>query len=266
MREKRESTRELGLLEEIERDPDTTQASMEDKLGVAVGTVNWHLKRLIAKCYVKLKRAERKKLRYSITPEGILYIANLTMAYLCDADLRGANLSGANLHNVELWGVDLCRANLSRTDLRVADFGGTILGDTDLAGARGLADAQHGAPSTMGGDRRINPQGMMPAACWRGSTGACTGLLGLRNIPMSDCGWRGCGSTPIDLSLTGNGTPTHGCRTPPPPRYGVLATFPAAMSISSSTGDFRARGTPFGSIAGPAVLTRASGPWSRIFR
>ncbi|MCH7588641.1 MAG: winged helix-turn-helix transcriptional regulator [Chloroflexi bacterium] len=82
MREKRESTRELGLLEEIERDPDTTQASMADKLGVAVGTVNWHLKRLIAKGYVKVKRAERKKLRYIITPEGILLRANLTMAYI----------------------------------------------------------------------------------------------------------------------------------------------------------------------------------------
>lgn len=82
MEENRESGRELGLLEEIERDPDTTQASMADRLGVAVGTVNWHLKRLIAKGYVKVKRAERKKLRYIITPEGISLRANLTMAYI----------------------------------------------------------------------------------------------------------------------------------------------------------------------------------------
>ena len=82
MEDNRESVRELGLLEEIERDPDTTQASMADRLGVAVGTVNWHLKRLIAKGYVKVKRAERKKLRYIITPEGIALRANLTMAYI----------------------------------------------------------------------------------------------------------------------------------------------------------------------------------------
>ena len=82
MEENRESARELGLLEEIERDPDTTQASMADRLGVAVGTVNWHLKRLIAKGYVKVKRAERKKLRYFITPEGISLRANLTMAFI----------------------------------------------------------------------------------------------------------------------------------------------------------------------------------------
>lgn len=75
-------TRDIGLLEQIERDPDITQASLADQLGVAVGTVNWHLKRLIAKGYVKVKRAERKKLRYIITPEGIAHRARLTVDYI----------------------------------------------------------------------------------------------------------------------------------------------------------------------------------------
>ncbi len=82
MEDSPDSVRELGLLVEIERDPDTSQASMADKLGVAVGTVNWHVKRLIAKGYVKVKRAERRKLRYIITPEGIAERAKLTMAYI----------------------------------------------------------------------------------------------------------------------------------------------------------------------------------------
>lgn len=73
---------DLGLLEEIERDPDTTQATLATQLGVAVGTVNWHLKRLIAKGYVKVKRAERRKLRYILTPEGIALRAHLTVAYV----------------------------------------------------------------------------------------------------------------------------------------------------------------------------------------
>ncbi|MDF1499272.1 MAG: winged helix-turn-helix transcriptional regulator [Anaerolineales bacterium] len=71
-----------GLLEAIEHDPDITQASLARRLGVAVGTVNWHLKRLIAKGYIKAKRAERKKLRYIITPEGIALRAKLTVAYV----------------------------------------------------------------------------------------------------------------------------------------------------------------------------------------
>ncbi|MCJ7709074.1 MAG: winged helix-turn-helix transcriptional regulator [Anaerolineales bacterium] len=73
---------DLGLLEEIERDPDTTQATLATRLGVAVGTVNWHLKRLIAKGYVKVKRAERRKLRYILTPEGIALRARLTVTYV----------------------------------------------------------------------------------------------------------------------------------------------------------------------------------------
>lgn len=75
-------TREMVLLEQIEYDPDVTQASLAAKLGVAVGTVNWHLKRLISKGYVKVKRAQRRKLRYIITPEGIAFRARLTVNYI----------------------------------------------------------------------------------------------------------------------------------------------------------------------------------------
>ncbi len=74
--------REMVLLEQIEFDPDITQASLASQLGVAVGTVNWHLKRLIAKGYVKVKRAQRRKLRYIITPEGIAFRARLTVNYI----------------------------------------------------------------------------------------------------------------------------------------------------------------------------------------
>ena len=77
-----ESARELALLEHIESDPDVTQASLATQLGVAVGTVNWHLKRLIEKGYIKIKRAERKKLRYIITPEGIALRTLLTVDFI----------------------------------------------------------------------------------------------------------------------------------------------------------------------------------------
>lgn len=77
-----ETARELALLENIESNPDVTQASLATQLGVAVGTVNWHLKRLIEKGYVKIKRAERKKLRYIITPEGIALRTLLAMDYI----------------------------------------------------------------------------------------------------------------------------------------------------------------------------------------
>lgn len=77
-----EQNPDLPILEIIESDPDATQATLADRLDVAIGTVNWHLKRLVEKGYVKVKRAERKKLKYIITPEGIALRAHLTMDYI----------------------------------------------------------------------------------------------------------------------------------------------------------------------------------------
>ncbi len=82
MKPSTEAVRDLSLLEEIEKDPDITQASLANQLDVAVGTVNWHIKRLINKGYVKVKRAQRRKLRYIITPEGITFRARLTIEYV----------------------------------------------------------------------------------------------------------------------------------------------------------------------------------------
>jgi DNA-binding MarR family transcriptional regulator len=77
-----ELTRELTLLQQIEEDPNVNQSTLAARLGVAVGTVNWHIKRLAAKGYLKLQRAERKKLRYIITPEGLAFRARLTVDYV----------------------------------------------------------------------------------------------------------------------------------------------------------------------------------------
>ncbi|MAT42532.1 MAG: hypothetical protein CL609_09340 [Anaerolineaceae bacterium] len=74
--------REFELLDKISADPDATQASLAAQLGVAVGTINWHLKRLIDKGYVKVRRAERRKLKYIITPEGISLRARLALDYI----------------------------------------------------------------------------------------------------------------------------------------------------------------------------------------
>jgi DNA-binding MarR family transcriptional regulator len=77
-----DSARELSLLESIEQDPDVTQAGLAEQLGVAVGTVNWHIKRLVTKGYVKVQRAQRRKLRYIITPKGIALRARLTVEFV----------------------------------------------------------------------------------------------------------------------------------------------------------------------------------------
>jgi DNA-binding MarR family transcriptional regulator len=78
---------ELRILEEIERNPETTQASLAAQLGVAVGSVNWYIKRLINKGYVKVTHLQRRRLRYFLTSSGLALKVRLTHNYL-DVSLR----------------------------------------------------------------------------------------------------------------------------------------------------------------------------------
>jgi len=77
-----DTDRDLILLEHIDQNPDATQATLAAQLGVAVGTINWHIKRLIAKGYVKARRVDRRKLRYVITPEGLALRTRLTLDFI----------------------------------------------------------------------------------------------------------------------------------------------------------------------------------------
>ncbi len=77
-----EGTRELRLLEVLEEEPEIKQVDLAARLGVAVGTVNWLLKRLAAKGYVKVKRIGQWRWRYLITPQGVAAKAKLTKVYI----------------------------------------------------------------------------------------------------------------------------------------------------------------------------------------
>ena len=112
--------RELLILDHIEQNPDVNQATLAVQLGVAVGTVNWHLKRFVEKGFIKVKRAQRKKLRYIITPEGISERARLTVDYI-DNSMRLYRRTRQRVLN-------------ALTDVRSAGFEGIrIEGDGDLA-------------------------------------------------------------------------------------------------------------------------------------
>ena len=78
---------ERRLLEAIEQNPDTTQASLAAQLGVAVGSINWYMKRLTRKGYVKVTHLQRRKLIYFLTAQGLARKAHLTSQYM-KASLR----------------------------------------------------------------------------------------------------------------------------------------------------------------------------------
>jgi DNA-binding MarR family transcriptional regulator len=145
--------REMAILEHIEHDPDVTQASLATQLGVAVGTVNWHLKRLISKGYVKIKRAERKKLRYIITPEGIALRTRLTVDYVeqqfklyrnmrqrVKEQIENIRLAGYKSVKIEGEGdvADVCRLTCIEQGLEI-----TQDGDAPVLEVRGLKVLLH---------------------------------------------------------------------------------------------------------------------------
>jgi DNA-binding MarR family transcriptional regulator len=80
--ERTKETRELKILEELEEQPEVKQADLACRLGIGVGTVNWHLKRLVAKGYVKVKKIGRWRWSYLLTPQGMVEKARLTKAYV----------------------------------------------------------------------------------------------------------------------------------------------------------------------------------------
>lgn len=82
-----EVERELRILEALEDNPETTQAGLAAQLDVAVGSVNWYLKRLIHKGYVKATKMERRRLKYFVTPQGLAMKARLASQYM-EASLR----------------------------------------------------------------------------------------------------------------------------------------------------------------------------------
>ena len=83
---------ELQLLEALESNPETTQADLATKAGVAVGTVNWYLKRWSAKGLVVAKRIGRWRWRYLLTPQGMAEKADLANRYF-QASMRIYRLS-----------------------------------------------------------------------------------------------------------------------------------------------------------------------------
>jgi len=84
MEEKEETggLRELELLEALAENPEARQVDLATRLGVAVGTVNWLLKRLTTKGYIKVKRIGQWRWRYLVTPRGFAEKARLTQRYL----------------------------------------------------------------------------------------------------------------------------------------------------------------------------------------
>jgi DNA-binding MarR family transcriptional regulator len=76
------SQRELKILTEIAERDSITQRDLSKSLGIALGLTNLYLKRLARKGYLKATTIPPKRLKYLITPQGIVEKSRLTYEYL----------------------------------------------------------------------------------------------------------------------------------------------------------------------------------------
>jgi predicted transcriptional regulator len=76
---------EYDLLNEIGQDPMVTQASLSNRLGIAVGSVNWYIKRLIHRGWVKVSHLDRTRLKYDLTKEGMAVFTQRALLYARDS-------------------------------------------------------------------------------------------------------------------------------------------------------------------------------------
>src|SRR5712692_250787 len=83
----RHQERDLEILTAIEEGRPLTQRVLAQRLGVALGLTNLYLKRLTSKGLIKItefprKPHARKRLRYILTPKGLLEKSRLTYDYM----------------------------------------------------------------------------------------------------------------------------------------------------------------------------------------
>jgi DNA-binding MarR family transcriptional regulator len=149
---------ELQLMEALESNPETTQADLATKAGVAVGTVNWYLKRWSAKGLVVAKRIGRWRWRYLLTPQGMAEKADLANRYF-QASMRIYRQSRMDAKRIIL------SAKASGYDTIV------IVGDGDIAEIVELTCLELGLSSTRQAEAESNlPQivvnGIQIEAVW----------------------------------------------------------------------------------------------------
>ncbi len=127
---------EYDLLNEIGQDPLVTQASLSNRLDIAVGSVNWYIKRLIQRGWVKVSHLDRTRLKYDLTPEGMAVFTQRALSYARDSlkvysDFRKRaktivkELKQSNIHQVTVEGndeiVDILRLTCIENGVRITE-------------------------------------------------------------------------------------------------------------------------------------------------
>jgi DNA-binding MarR family transcriptional regulator len=74
--------KEDEIIVHIARQPDLTQRQLASETGISLGMTNIILKRLAHKGLVKMKRLNRRNIKYVLTPSGIAHYSRRSYDYL----------------------------------------------------------------------------------------------------------------------------------------------------------------------------------------
>ena len=108
---------EYALLNEIAKDSLVTQANLSQRLGMAVGSVNWYIKRLISHGWVKVSHLDRTRLQYDLTPEGMAVFTERAMQYAKDSlKVYKSFRQKAKIVVADLQAKGITRVNLDGSD------------------------------------------------------------------------------------------------------------------------------------------------------
>jgi DNA-binding MarR family transcriptional regulator len=140
---------EYSLLNEIAQDSLVTQANLSDRLGIAIGSVNWYIKRLIHRGWVKVSHLDRTRLKYDLTPEGMTVFTQRALSYARDslrvygdyrekAKLLANDLTQNGIKQVYIDGndeiMDILRLTCIEAGLRISDAPNGIVLKVDQHG------------------------------------------------------------------------------------------------------------------------------------
>ncbi len=142
---------EYALLNEIANDSLVTQANLSDRLGIAVGSVNWYIKRLITRGWVKVSHLDRTRLKYDLTSEGMKVFTQRALLYAKDSlkvysDYRNkakilvTELQKEKIKKVYLKGndelIDILRLTCIEAGIRIGDTPNGCMIEVDGKGYR----------------------------------------------------------------------------------------------------------------------------------
>ncbi|MEK6673371.1 MAG: winged helix-turn-helix transcriptional regulator [Nitrospirota bacterium] len=124
----------LRILDEVAKEPALTQRALAHRLGIALGLTNTYLKRLYNKGHIKIKTLPRNRLKYIITPKGLIEKTKLTYSYMHRSIIYFKEvreriehaytmMTASGVSNVLLWGdgeiAELCYISTRGLPIRI---------------------------------------------------------------------------------------------------------------------------------------------------